>query len=119
MLQIEAPPPAAEATSDSTSTALVPVPPVTPKNGPKKARVRFVHDGKEIDTTTDKLKATPWLGTLPSEAAKGQGNGELYSWLLGREDDVRKKAKMKLKAVGKMTIGLLAGRDESKYEGML
>jgi hypothetical protein len=110
----DAPPP-----PEGESAALVAAPPATPKKPPVKVRVRFVHDGREADTTADRLRATPWLGTLPSEAAKGQEHFELYHWLLGREEEVRKGAKKKFKAVGKLTGALLAGRDETKYEGMV
>ena len=90
-----------------------------PKEAPKKVQIRFVHDDSEAETTSDLLKPVAWLGTLPSEAAKAQKHNELYKYLDGIEKEARKAAKKKFKAVQALTIGMLAGRDASKYEGMV
>jgi len=77
------------------------------------------HPSKEVEVTCDKLKIMEWLGTLPSEAAKAQRHFALMEYLRKEEEKARKGARKKLKAVGKLAIGLTVGRDEKKYEGMV
>eukprot|EP00520_Triparma_pacifica_P004055 CAMPEP_0118655928 /NCGR_PEP_ID=MMETSP0785-20121206/13208_1 /TAXON_ID=91992 /ORGANISM="Bolidomonas pacifica, Strain CCMP 1866" /LENGTH=503 /DNA_ID=CAMNT_0006548735 /DNA_START=63 /DNA_END=1574 /DNA_ORIENTATION=+ len=85
----------------------------------KKVTVRFVHDQHEEETTTEFLQPTAWLGTLPSEAAKAHRHFETAKFLDEKEEDARKAARKKFRAVQALAIGMFAGRDESKYEGMV
>lgn len=85
----------------------------------KKVTIRFVHDLHEEETTTEHLQPTAWLGTLPSEAAKAHRHEEAAKYLLEMEDKARKAARKKFRAVQALAIGMFAGRDEKKYEGMV
>ena len=85
----------------------------------KKVTIRFVHDLHEEETTTEHLQPTAWLGTLPSEAAKAHGHEEAAKFLLEMEDQARKAARKKFRAVQALTVGMFAGRDKKKYEGMV
>ena len=93
------------------------LPPVSLTKGPKKALVRHIRTGKETTTSTSLLKSTLWLGSLPSEAAKGQHHKELHKWLVEEEGKVQKKVRNKFKAVQRVTA--MVSGDKSKYEGMV
>ena len=78
-----------------------------------------MHDLHEEETTTEFLQPTAWLGTLPSEAAKAHRHVETAKFLDEKEDAARKAARKKFRAVQALAIGVFAGRDKTKYEGMV
>ncbi|GMH91045.1 hypothetical protein TrST_g9789 [Triparma strigata] len=85
----------------------------------KKVKVRYVLSKVEHNTTTEFLKPVAWLGTLPSEAAKANGHDELAKELAAEEEKSRKGARKKFRAVQALAVGMFAGRDEHKYDGMV
>ncbi|GMH67521.1 hypothetical protein TL16_g04701 [Triparma laevis f. inornata] len=85
----------------------------------KKVKVRYMLSKLEVDTTTEFLKPVAWLGTLPSEAAKANNHDKLAKVLAEEEEKTRKGAKKKFRAVQALAVGMFAGRDEQKYEGMV